>query len=149
LFRPAVRNREAVPIVVTLLMQFRLSDAKQAAGVQQSSLSGAQPLTDDFANGAYWIGTAGLTAPVLTAMAEPKYTAQAMRDKIQGDVVVELIVMPDGSVGKARVAISLDPNDGLDDNALAAAQQYRFTPGVLNGRAVPVLVSIALNFRLH
>jgi protein TonB len=72
-----------------------------------------------------------------------------MRDKIQGDVLVEMIVNPDGSVGKTRVVASLDPIDGLDANALDAAQQYRFVPGTLNGQPVPVLVTLSLSFRLH
>lgn len=148
-FQPARLNGVPVPIVVALQVSFHPNDAAQVAGQAQSTATAPMPLRDDFAQGAYWMGATGLVAPVLVAQVEPKYTAQAMRDRIQGDAVVELIVMPDGSVGKTRIAISLDAVDGLDDNALAAAQAYRFKPGLLNGQAVPVLVTISLNFRLH
>jgi TonB family protein len=140
-------------MVVTLLVEFRLAKSRETTSGPVDSdyyyKNPQDPLQDDFAKGAYWIGAQGLVAPVLSASVLPKYTAQAMRDKIQGDVIVEVIVNPDGSVGKTRVAISLDPIDGLDANALDAAQQYRFVPGTLNGQPVPVLVTLSLSFRLH
>ena len=154
-FQPARLNGAPVPMVVTLQVSFHLTNAKVEsapsadASYYRTTPPLPMPLQDEFANGAYWMGTTGLVAPVLVTQIEPKYTAQAMRDRLQGDAVVELIVMPDGSVGKTRIAISLDAVDGLDDNALAAAQAYRFKPGLLNGQAVPVLVTISLSFRLH
>ena len=39
---------------------------------------------------------------------KPVYTAEAMRARIQGTVIVECVVLPDGSVSNARVATSLD-----------------------------------------
>ena len=103
----------------------------------------------DFLKGAYQDGVDGLTMPKLIKPVLPKYTSDAMRAKIQGMVKVQIVVMEDGTVGRARVLDSLDPRFGLDANALAAAKQYRFEAGQLNGRAVPVAVSIDLEFRLH
>ena len=54
--------------------------------------------------------------------------------------------MPDGSVGDARVTKSLDSRFGLDEEALTAARRWRFRPGTLNGKPVPVMVSIELLF---
>jgi TonB family protein len=57
--------------------------------------------------------------------------------------------MPDGSVADARVTRSLDARFGLDDEAIAAAKQWRFRPGTLNGKPVPVVVSIELMFSVR
>jgi hypothetical protein len=48
-----------------------------------------------------------------------------------------------------RVARSLDVVNGLDVNALAAAKEWTFSPGLEGGQPVPVLARLTLNFRLH
>jgi TonB family protein len=95
------------------------------------------------------VGDAGLTSPTLLRSIEPSYTDGAMRALIQGDVDLEAVVMPDGTVGKARVIKSLDQQFGLDDEALRVARHWLFKPGTRDGQPVPVLVKIILSFRLH
>lgn len=80
---------------------------------------------------------------------KPQYTADAMRAKISGRVVVEAVVLPDGTVGYVNVAQSLDPHHGLDQEAIKAVKMWRFEPGTRDGTAVPVLVSIELTFSLR
>jgi len=94
-------------------------------------------------------GGPGVTTPTVITQIKPRYTADAMRLRIQGSVWVECVVMPDGSVGDARVTRSLDARFGLDDEAIAAAKQWRFRPGTLNGKPVPVVVSIELMFSVR
>jgi TonB family protein len=74
-----------------------------------------------------------------------------MRQKIQGQVEVQAVVMPDGTVARARVTKSLDRIYGLDDEAVKAVHQFTFAPnsGTLNGRPVPVAVTLTLTFKLH
>jgi protein TonB len=91
----------------------------------------------------------GVTTPTLILQIKPRYTADAMRMRIQGTVLVECVVMADGTVGDARVIRSLDPRFGLDEEALIAAKQWRFRPGTLNGKPVPVVVSIELMFSVR
>jgi TonB family protein len=91
----------------------------------------------------------GVTAPVLKARVFPRYTVDAMRAKIQGQVQVQVVVRADGSVARARVTKSLDKVYGLDDAAIAAAMQSAFEPGLLNGEKVAMAVLIDLEFRLH
>ena len=45
-----------------------------------------------------------------------------MRAKVQGTVLLECVVRPDGSVGDVQVVRSLDPTFGLDQEAIKAAQ---------------------------
>jgi protein TonB len=97
---------------------------------------------------AYQLGN-GVVGPRLIKETKPAYTADAMRAKIQGLVQLEAIVLTDGSVGRVRIVRSLDTTFGLDDEAVAAVKRWRFLPGTLAGRAVPVLVQIELTFTLR
>ena len=98
--------------------------------------------------GAYRPGN-GVQTPRLITEVKPQYTAQAMRAKIQGEVLLECVVQPDGTVGNIRVVRSLDSTFGLDQEAIAAARQWRFAPGTRQGQPVPVLVTIAIAFTLR
>ena len=98
--------------------------------------------------GAYRPGN-GVETPRLLREVKPQYTAQAMRAKIQGEVLLECIVQPDGQVGNIRVVRSLDAAFGLDQEAIKAARQWRFAPGTKQGQPVAVLVTIAIAFTLR
>jgi len=98
--------------------------------------------------GAYRPG-AGIDLPEVLREIKPQYTADAMRAKIQGTVILECVVMPDGTVGQVSILKSLDPVFGLDQEAIKAAKQWRFRPGRRQGQPVPVLVSIELTFTLR
>jgi len=71
-----------------------------------------------------------------------------MKEKIQGSVLLECVVLPNGSVGDVQVIRSLDSKYGLDRQAIAAAKQLRFEPGTQDGKPVPVLVTIEMAFTL-
>lgn len=94
------------------------------------------------------VGSPGVTIPRLLKDVKPQYTSDAMRAKIQGSVVLECVVLTDGSVGDVRVIRSLDATYGLDQEAIQAAKQWKFAPGTRNGEPVPVMVSIELTFVL-
>jgi TonB family protein len=98
--------------------------------------------------GAYRPGS-GVTVPRVIREVKPQYTADAMRAKVQGMVWVECIVMPDGNVGDARITRSLDSVFGLDQEALKAARQWKFVPGMRQGEPVPVIITIELTFTLR
>jgi protein TonB len=89
-----------------------------------------------------------VSAPRLIEQVEPRYTSEALRDKIQGAVWLEVVVTRDGRPSQIRVVRSLD-RGGLDDEAVAAVAQWRFEPGRLAGLAVDVLVTIRLDFSIR
>jgi periplasmic protein TonB len=91
----------------------------------------------------------GVTTPIVVKEVKPAYTSDAMRAKIQGAVLVECDVQPDGSVTNVKVVRSLDPTFGLDNEAVKAARQWRFKPGLRFGQPVPVTISIELTFTLR
>src|SRR5690348_3089912 len=90
----------------------------------------------------------GIVAPKLIAPVQPRYTPEAIKAKLQGSVEIEAVILADGRVGDVRVIKSLDKPSGLDDAAIAAAKQWKFTAGTdANGNAVPVIVTLKLDFR--
>jgi protein TonB len=101
-----------------------------------------------FGDGAYRLGN-GVQTPVAIREVKPQYTAEAMRAKVQGVVMLNCIVMPDGTVGNVEIVRSLDSSFGLDQEAVKAAKQWRFRPGTRLGEPVPVLVTIELTFTLR
>jgi protein TonB len=91
----------------------------------------------------------GIVNPRVVREVKPQYTADAMRAKVQGTVLLECVVQPDGTVGRVDVVRSLDPTFGLDQEAIKAARQWRFVPGTRFGEPVAVLVTIELTFTLR
>lgn len=91
----------------------------------------------------------GVTVPRVLREVKPAYTAEAMRAKVQGLVLLECVVMPDGTIGRVEVVKSLDGTFGLDQEAIKAARQWRFAPGTRFGEPVAVLVTIELAFTLR
>jgi TonB family protein len=94
-------------------------------------------------------GRSGITPPRPISQAPPSYTAAAMRARIEGSALVVCIVEPDGTVGPARIARSLDSQLGLDDEAVKSVKKWKFIPGMKDGIAVPVEVSIDVRFSLR
>jgi TonB family protein len=91
----------------------------------------------------------GVTLPRIVREVKPQYTSDAMRAKIQGAVLLQCVVRPDGSVSDIQVVRSLDPTFGLDQQAIAAAKQWRFQPGTRMGAPVAVQITIELTFTLR
>jgi len=91
----------------------------------------------------------GLTAPILVKEAKPRYTADAMRARIEGIVEMQVVVLADGTVGPVRVVRSLDKELGLDAQAVRAVKEWTFKPGRKDGQPVNVLVNIEMTFKVR
>jgi TonB family protein len=95
--------------------------------------------------GVYRIG-GGVSAPRLSFKVEPRYSDAARQAKVQGTVVLYVVVGEDGVPRDMKVLRSLEPS--LDRNAIEAVQQWRFNPGLKDGKPVAVQATIEVNFRL-
>jgi len=91
----------------------------------------------------------GMVGPRVVRSVTAEYTDAAMKRKVQGDVTVEIVILPDGTVGSTRVAKSLDSTTGLDEEALISARYWLFEPATLNGQAVATTSTLLLSFRLY
>jgi len=81
--------------------------------------------------------------PKKTKDVMPVYPAIAKNAHVKGVVVIEATVGTDGKVADARVLRSVPM---LDQAALGAVEQWEYTPTMLNGAAVPVVMTVTVNF---
>lgn len=88
----------------------------------------------------------GGKAPHLRAKTEPMYSNIARLVHHQGTAVLTLVVGSDGQPSNIRVLRSL--GFGLDEHAVTAVSKWRFEPGELDGKPVPIQATIEVNFRL-
>lgn len=93
----------------------------------------------------YRIGN-GVRAPKLLSKVEPKYSEEARAAKINGPVVLSVVIDTNGRPVEIRVKKSLEPT--LDRNAADAVRQWTFAPGMKKGKPVRVQATIEVNFRL-
>ncbi len=87
-----------------------------------------------------------ITAPARTHYAAPVYPAIAQAARVEGLVIIQATIGVDGSVVDATVLKSVPL---LDQAALAAVRQWRYTPTRLNGEVVAVIMTVTLNFELR
>lgn len=98
-----------------------------------------------FGGGAYRIG-GGVSPPSVLSKVEPEYSEEARKAKWQGTVVLQLVVDEHGLPRDMKVTRSLGL--GLDQKAIEAVGKWRFKPGMKDGKPVPVIATIEVNFRL-
>ena len=87
-----------------------------------------------------------VTPPALGVHADPVYPPQALTDKREGDVGVEITIDEAGHVADARITQSA--GDELDAAALTAVKAWTFTPAKRGETAIRSSVSISIPFRL-
>ena len=100
-------------------------------------------------DGAFDDGAPGVTSPRVLFEKPPEYTAEAMRAKTEGTVLMEATVRVDGTVGTVRILRALRESFGLDQKAVEAVRQWKFKPGTYMGKPVAVRVLIELSFNLR
>ena len=96
-------------------------------------------------NGVYKVGN-GIAAPSIASKMDPEYTPEAKDAKVEGTVLVQVVVGTDGLGHDINVIKGI--GGGLDEKAVEAVQKWHFNPGMKEGQPVPVRASIEINFRL-
>jgi len=87
-----------------------------------------------------------LKQPQRTVYVSPVYPDLARAAKIEGMVILEAVINPDGVVRDVRVLRSVPL---LDEAAMAAVRQWRYTPTMLSGVPVAVVMTVTVTFRLQ
>src|SRR4249920_594249 len=72
----------------------------------------------------------------------PQYPALARQGRVQGIVVIECTISTEGRVVEARVIRSIPL---LDQAAVDAVKQWVYTPTLLEGKPVPVIMTVTVN----
>jgi protein TonB len=87
-----------------------------------------------------------VSEPVKMRHVDPVYPELARSAGVQGTVVIECLIERDGRVARTRVIRSIPL---LDAATLAAVARWRYRPTLVNGVAVPVLMTVTVNFKLR
>jgi periplasmic protein TonB len=117
------------------------------AGIGEGQGAGVGPGTGGgFGGGAYRPGS-GITPPRIVREVKADYTEDARRRGVTGEVLMEVVVLRDGSVGPVRLLHGLEP--GLDERAMRAVREWKFTPAERQGAPVDVVVEVGMEFRLR
>lgn len=78
---------------------------------------------------------------------DPTYSEKARKAKIQGTVKLAVAVNANGEVDAIEVIQPLEP--GLDENAIAAVRQWKFTPATKDGKPVGVQFRVSVGYHLR
>jgi TonB family protein len=119
----------------------------EGTGIGEGDGPGLGPGSGGGTGGGPYRPGSGITPPRLVREVKADYTEDARQRGLEGEVVLEIVVRRDGSVGDVRVIQRL--GQGLDERAVAAVRQWRFTPARRLGAPVDVLVEVAVEFRLR
>jgi protein TonB len=87
----------------------------------------------------------GIKEPRKTRHVSPVYPRDAVMARIQGVVILECTISPQGKVVAVKTVRGVPM---LDEAAIQAVRQWEYTPTLLNGVPVPVIMTVTVNFKL-
>jgi protein TonB len=82
-------------------------------------------------------------APVAISRVEPTYEACANEKSVWGFPILEAVIDEEGRVQNLRLLKPVHPC--LEQSILPAIRQWRFKPGTLNGKPVPVIYNLTVH----
>ncbi len=161
-FTPTLLNGKAVPVVMTVTVSFLAKDKTTGSGIGAAGTPPPPPPPPPAPKGdkvlppppppplpppdAVRVGGAdGIQPPQRIKDVRPVYPQAAKDAGIQGIVILEAVIGPDGKVQSTKVVRSVPE---LDQAARETVSQWEFTPTVKNGKAVPVIMTMTVNFTL-
>ena len=104
------------------------------------------PALSDWAAAAGAVRIGGrIRPPMQTKKVNPVYPLAAQLEKVTGLVILEVIIGTDGKVRDGRVMRSVA---FLDDAAIEAVRQWEYTPTELDGKLVPIVMTVTVNFNM-
>ena len=118
----------------------------RGTGVGSGRGSGVGPGSGGGIGGGVFRIGGGVSSPRLLSKIEPEYSEEARKAKYQGVVMLSVEIWEDGLPHNIRVVRSLGL--GLDEKAVEAVRQWRFSPGKKDGKPVRVQAQIEVSFRL-
>ena len=91
---------------------------------------------------------AGVKPPVLVSLTKPEYPAMARRMKVEGTVIVSLLVDETGRVAETRLESGVSQKVGINEAALAAVRSAVFSPATKAGVRVKMWYQLKIPFKL-
>ena len=87
-----------------------------------------------------------IKAPSKLNNVAPVYPSMAKQARVEGTVILEATISPEGRVTDVKVLRGIPL---LDNSAIDAVKQWHYSPTLLNGTPVPVVMTVTVNFRLN
>jgi protein TonB len=87
-----------------------------------------------------------IKAPSKLNNVAPVYPSMAKQARVEGTVILEATINPQGRVTEVKVLRGIPL---LDNSAMDAVKQWHYSPTLLNGTPVPVVMTVTVNFRLN
>jgi TonB family protein len=153
-FKPAMENGKPVAVALNIEVNFQIFDKPPvlpAATAAANSFTGTAgttgnptPTTTNPDLVLKKIG-GGVSTPIVIHSVSPEYTPEARKAKIEGIVLVNLIVDQRGLPQNVYVVRGIDV--GLDEKAVEAVRQYRFKPAMEDGKPVRAELNVEVNFK--
>jgi len=148
-FFPVLEGRSPAPADYLPFVTSALNAVRQWQYVAPANGPIAFDVTFGFAHSSVHVLWEGLGSPGIgprrVKYVEPAYPSIAQSARVEGTVIVEMHVEPNGHVITARVLRSIPL---LDKAAMDLVMQWEFTPTLVNGKPVPVVVTTTLEFTL-
>ncbi|MBB5344257.1 energy transducer TonB [Tunturibacter empetritectus] len=139
-------------VVFLLLPALARPETLQDNPTATAPLTGSQSQTLEVAK----VGK-DVSSPILTHSTEPKIPKAAHKAKLDGFVIVNCYVEPDGTTSNVHVAHTIikganSPADQqavkeLEESAIGAVQSYKFKPSRKNGQPVRVELNVQVHFK--
>jgi TonB family protein len=122
----------------------QVGNLQETITVSAERFGGAPPVVP----GAQPVRVGGdIRPPMKTLDVRPVYPPEMRAAGREGVVPLEAIIRPDGTVGSVRV-LSADVHPDFAIAAVDAVRQWRFTPTLLNGKPVEVVMNVSISFKL-
>jgi TonB family protein len=151
-FTPTMLNGAAIPVIMTVTVNFTMSGPRGSGSIDQAWAPWAPPPPPppppaQLVDGQAAVRVGGsIKPPKKLRDVRPVYPADAMAANVQGVVILEATIDATGNVRNARV---LRGQPLLDAAAVEAVNQWQYEPTLLNGVAVPMIMTVTVNFTLQ
>jgi TonB family protein len=119
----------------------------KGTGLGEGDGSGIGPGEGGGMGGGPYRPGSGVDPPRLLKEVRADYSDEARRANVTGEVLLEIVVRRDGTVGDVKILRRLGA--GLDQRAIQAVRQWRFAPARLKGVPVDVVVEVSVEFKLR
>jgi len=138
-------RRSAHRAMLLLVSGILIVAATAFAHNAQDNPAGNSAVPDD--ETIYTPGRNGVTIPRAIKQTPPEYSDEARRKKLEGTVLLSLVVTANGDTADIKVTRAL--GSGLDEKALEAVSQWKFEPATKDGKPVAVKIAVEVSFHLY
>jgi TonB family protein len=156
-FTVTLLNGNPVPVIMTVTVNFTLDGGTPDLGgpVRDTATQQAAAIAEQYAGLLVKYGQAtnwppdalrvggDIKPPTRIVDVKAVYPEVALSARVQGAVICEVLIGPDGRVADARVLRSIPL---LDQAAIDAVRQWEFTPTLVNGNPVPIIMTVTVTF---